>query len=76
MIKIFYFLIIVFVIHGIFNFFKNKLSFYNWYESFILIMLDKFIIEGIPSYSRLLIFLYFILVTLLSIRKVNLLKLD
>ena len=72
MIKVFYILTIIFIIHGIFNMHSHKMNFYNWYEAFVLIIIDKFIIAGILSYSRLLIMLYFIL----SIRKLNLLKID
>ena len=67
---------IIFIGHGIFNITSDKMNFYNWYEAFVLIILDKFIIAGIPSYSRLLILLYFIFLTILSTRKLNLLKID
>ena len=76
MIILFYILTIIFIGHGIFNVSSDKMNFYNWYEAFILIILDKFIIAEIPSYSRLLILLYFIFLTILSIRKLNLLKID
>lgn len=76
MIRLFYILTIIFIGHGIFNVSSDKINFYNWYEAFILIILDKFIIAEIPSYSRLLILLYFIFLTILSIRKLNLLKID
>lgn len=76
MIRLFYILTIIFIGHGIFNVSSDKMNFYNWYEAFILIVLDKFIIAEIPSYSRLLILLYFIFLTILSIRKLNLLKID
>ena len=76
MISLFYILTIIFIGHGIFNITSDKMNFYNWYETFVLIILDKFIIAGIPSYSRLLIMLYFIFLTILSIRKLNLLKID
>ena len=76
MIRLFYILTIIFIGHGIFNVSSDKMNFYNWYEAFILIILDKFIIAEIPSYSRLLILLYFIFLTILSIRKLNLLKID
>ena len=76
MIRLFYILTIIFIGHGIFNVYSDKMNFYNWYEAFILIILDKFIIAEIPSYSRLLILLYFIFLTILSIRKLNLLKID
>lgn len=72
MIRLFYILTIIFIGHGIFNVFSDKMNFYNWYEAFVLIILDKFIIAGIPSYSRLLIMLYFIFLTILAIRKLNL----
>ncbi len=76
MIRLFYILTIVFIGHGIFNVSSGKMNFYNWYEAFVLIILDKFIIVGIPSYSRLLILLYFLFLTILSNRKLNLLKID
>lgn len=76
MIKVFYILTIIFIIHGIFNMHSHKMNFYNWYEAFVLIILDKFIIAGIPSYSRVLIMLYFIFLNILAIRKLNLLKID
>ncbi len=76
MINVFYILTVIFIIHGIFNISSGKMNFYNWYEAFILIILDKFIILGIPSYSRLLILLYFLFLTILSNRKLNLLKID
>ena len=76
MISLFYILTIIFISHGIYNVSSDKINFYNWYEAFVLIILDKFIIAGIPSYSRLLIMLYFIFLTILSIRKLNLLKID
>lgn len=76
MIKIFHILTILFIIHGIFNFFKKKINFYNWYEAFTLIILDKFIIQAIPSYLRLVALLYFILLCRLSIKRFNLLKID
>lgn len=76
MIRLFYILTIIFICHGIFNVSSDKMNFYNWYEAFVLIILDKFIIAGIPSYSRLLILLYFIFITILSNRKLNLLKID
>ena len=76
MIRLFYILTIIFIGHGIFNVSSDKMNFYNWYEAFILIILDKFIIAEIPSYIRLLILLYFIFLTILSIRKLNLLKID
>lgn len=76
MIRLFYILTIIFIGHGILNIATAKMNFYNWYEAFVLIILDKFIIAGIPSYSRLLILLYFIFLTILSIRKLNLLKID
>ncbi len=72
MIKVFYILIIIFIGHGIFNVFSDKMNFYNWYEAFVLIILDKFIIADIPSYSRVLIMLYFIFLNILAIRKLNL----
>ena len=72
MIKVFYILTIIFIGRGIFNVSSDKMNFYNWYEAFVLIILDKFIIEGIPSYSRLLILLYFIFLNILAIRKLNL----
>lgn len=76
MIRLFYILTIIFIGHGIFNVSSDKMNFYNWYESFVLIIIDKFIIAEIPSYIRLLILLYFIFLTILSIRKLNLLKID
>ncbi len=76
MINVFYILTVIFIIHGIFNISSSKMNFYNWYEAFILIILDKFIIAEIPSYSRLLILLYFLFLTILSNRKLNLLKID
>ncbi len=76
MIRLFYILTIIFIGHGIFNVYSDKMNFYNWYEAFILIILDKFIIAGIPSYIRLLILLYFLFLTILSNRKLNLLKID
>lgn len=76
MIRLFYILTIIFIGHGIFNITSDKMNFYNWYEAFVLIILDKFIIAEIPSYSRLLILLYFIFLNILSIRKLNLLKID
>lgn len=76
MIRLFYILTIVFIGHGILNIAYDKMNFYNWYEAFVLIILDKFIIAGIPSCIRLLILLYFIFLTILSIRKLNLLKID
>lgn len=72
MIRLFYILTIIFIGHGIFNVSSGKMNFYNWYEAFVLIILDKFIIAGIPSYSRLLIMLYFIFLNILAIRKLNL----
>lgn len=76
MIRLFYILTIIFIGHGIFNVSSDKMNFYNWYEAFVLIIIDKFIIAEIPSYSRLLILLYFIFLTILAIRKLNLLKID
>lgn len=76
MIRIFYILTIIFIIHGIFNMHSHKMNFYNWYEAFVLIIIDKFIIAGILSCIILLILLYFIFLTILSIRKLNLLKID
>lgn len=76
MIRLFYILTVIFIIHGIFNVYSGKMNFYNWYEAFVLIILDKFIIAEIPSYSRLLILLYFLFLTILSNRKLNLLKID
>lgn len=76
MIRLFYILTVIFIIHGIFNVSSGKMNFYNWYEAFVLIILDKFIIAEIPSYSRLLILLYFLFLTILSNRKLNLLKID
>lgn len=72
MISLFYILTIIFIIHGIFNMHSHKMNFYNWYEAFVLIILDKFIIADIPSYSRVLIMLYFIFLNILAIRKLNL----
>lgn len=72
MIRLFYILTIVFIGHGIFNMHSHKMNFYNWYEAFVLIILDKFIIADIPSYIRVLIMLYFIFLNILAIRKLNL----
>lgn len=72
MIRLFYILTIVFIGHGILNIAYDKMNFYNWYEAFVLIILDKFIIADIPSYSRVLIMLYFIFLNILAIRKLNL----
>ena len=49
MINVFYILTVIFIIHGTSNISSGKMNFYNWYEAFILIILDKFIILGIPS---------------------------
>lgn len=76
MIKIFFVMAILFIIHGILNIYRNNINFYNWYEPFILIVIDKFIIEGIPSYMSVFVLIYFIIINVIMIRKLNLLKID
>lgn len=76
MIKILLILFILFLIHGLINIYNNKLNFYNWYEAFSLMIIDKFIIKGVSSYMGFLILIYFIFLTLVYLRKINLPKID
>ncbi len=70
--NIFILYFILFISFDIYDFKKKRIGFYSWYRQLLLVISGRFILNGISSKLWVIVLMYFIWISEVMIRKVDL----
>lgn len=70
--NIFILYFILFISFDTYDFKKKRIGFYSWYRQLLLVISGRFILNGISSKLWVIVLMYFIWISEVMIRKVDL----